>query len=115
MSASDFYPGYTDVTPAAGLLVGTSKPLQITILDEAGDPITGGASLLTLTIYDPSTNSLVKTAGQLTEVGSGVYEYEHEFDEAGYWVWDWLYDDGSESIRVGNFLRANPPLTSIGG
>lgn len=109
------YPGYTDATPSAGLLVGTSKPLTVTILDEDGEPITGAEANIDLSIYDPSGNETEVDGSSLSEIGvTGVYEYEHVFDEAGYWVWTWSYSAGGESAVVGNYLRAHAVRTAVG-
>lgn len=115
------YAGYNDVTPkpsttnpAGGILIGTSRPLTLALTDEAGDPVSSVTASIVLTIYDPSGNSVTKTGGDLAEIGStGVYEYENEFDEIGMWVWDWFYDDGTESVRVGSFCKVLPIRTFV--
>ena len=119
MSASDFA-GYNNVTPdrsttnpAGGILVGSSRPLTLTLTDEAGDPITGAVADITLTVYDPGGVEL-DPALSVAEVGStGVYEAELEFEESGTYVWDWLYDDGDESVRVGSYCVVSPVRTWI--
>jgi hypothetical protein len=112
--------GYNNVTPnrsatnpAGGVLVGSSRPLTLTLTDEAGDPITGAAASIDLTVYEPGGTELSPTL-TVSEVGStGVYTAELEFTESGTYVWDWLYDDGNESVRVGSYCVVYPVRTII--
>ena len=92
--------GYLDVTPSGGLLQNNSKPLVFTILDENGDAVTGEASNITLYIVEPS-GSVTVAGASLTDNGDGSYQYVHEFNEAGWNYYDYLYESGTTKIRLG--------------
>lgn len=120
MSTTTAFGGYNNVTPAksatnpaGGVIVGSSRPVTLTLTDEAGDPITGVEASVELTVYEPGGTEL-SPALTVSEVGTtGVYEAELTFEESGTYVWDWFYDNGTESVRVGSYCVVSPVRTII--
>lgn len=96
--------GYTDITPAGGLLIGTSKPLKWLLVDENGAPLPGQRANITLTIVEPDGTVVTKTDTDLTDEGAGVYSYPHAFDQDGQYRGHWYYLAGLASVRNGWLL-----------
>lgn len=91
---------YTNITPAAGLLQGNSRPVTFTLLNEAGTGVAGEKANITLYVVEPS-GSYTVAGSSLTDNGDGTYEYTVLFDEAGYTFGDFYYESGDIKIRTG--------------
>lgn len=100
--------GYTDITPAGGILVGTKKPLTWLLVDEDATPLPGQRANITLTITEPDGTAIEKTDADLTDEGGGVYSYPHDFDKAGQYRGHWYYSAGLASVRNGWLLDVSP-------
>lgn len=76
-------PTTTDITPSVGLEVGDTITVSFTPKDASGNPVTGEAANVTITIWEPGVAAaIVKTDTDLTEV-SGTYSYIHTTTVAG--------------------------------
>lgn len=66
------------------MIVGESRTTQVTFRDQDGTLV--DPSSVTLTIRDPEGTVTTPTPDNPS---TGVYEHEIDFDEAGWWRWQW--------------------------
>lgn len=97
-----------DITPEQRLYPGAHLDVRVGLTDDAGDPITGAADALTVTIVRGSTTTTaVGTSGGIVEIGGGFYRYRYLITGSGMHAGDWYYDGLADGVDAFRFL-VNP-------